>query len=518
MGFNSPCYQYCIDVSWRWRKLENLVHAIRIADMAAGDAMTRDWSSLDGRQRTVESYCKVNRKQTPHKRIRKKRVIPVPTPRVPPTHPLGGLDAAGVLNYQGQEGGCETIDKVCSGTPSDISDVSDRETSQPGRYQKHSSRLKKKCLVKKPIVTRGPPPIPSPPALQNSSQQVSALHQQMSSQFDDVFSPLSKPKMEGQFNIVHDDESSLDISSPRDVNSPMLGGLLKVKEGEKSSRRKEKQKAKADEKQVKRRQKEEKLKKLADKEKEREKKKTKHKTKLTTIHQPVLQDFVQSDENSIPLLLEKCVKFIEEEGLDSEGIYRVPGNRAHVDLLFHKFEEDPSLNIRDLDIPVNAVATALKDFFSKRLPPLLTQDMMAELEDISGGWITMRDERSRYLRAAILKSDVISVVLELSTMVQEKPTPANPTEIQTSIFLSSSVELNMTSALPNYATEAACHNKNFLNLDENSAVCGELRNAEILADVMNNRNNIASSDEEREQTELPEKPNSTSTQALDHIE
>ncbi|CAG2056693.1 unnamed protein product [Timema podura] len=43
----------------------------------------------------------------------------------------------------------------------------------------------------------------------------------MSSQFDDVFSPLSKPKMEGQFNIVHDDESSLDISSPRDVNSPM---------------------------------------------------------------------------------------------------------------------------------------------------------------------------------------------------------------------------------------------------------------------------------------------------------
>nr|CAD7599562.1 unnamed protein product [Timema genevievae] len=360
--------------------------------------------------------------------------------------------------------------QVCSGTPSDISDVSDPETSQPGRYQKHSSRLKKKCLVKKPIVTRGPPPIPSPPALQNSSQQVSALHQQMSSQFDDVFSPLSKPKMEGQFNIVHDDESSLDISSPRDVNSPMthcftenlevsgieprnsgsvarnsddhytteLGGLLKVKEGEKSSRRKEKQKAKADEKQVKRRQKEEKLKKLADKEKEREKKKTKHKTKLTTIHQPVLQDFVQSDENSIPLLLEKCVKFIEEEGLDSEGIYRVPGNRAHVDLLFHKFEEDPSLNIRDLDIPVNAVATALKDFFSKRLPPLLTQDMMAELEDIS----------------ELGRLNIQEVNLHLRGGRVEKPPPDPPTEIRTSISPSSAVELNTTSVLANYATKA----------------------------------------------------------------
>lgn len=37
--------------------------------------------------------------------------------------------------------------------------------------------------------------------------------------------------------------------------------------------------------------------------------------------------------------MEKCVRLIENEGLDSEGIYRVPGNRAHVDLLFQKFDE-----------------------------------------------------------------------------------------------------------------------------------------------------------------------------------
>lgn len=41
----------------------------------------------------------------------------------------------------------------------------------------------------------------------------------------------------------------------------------------------------------------------------------------------------------MPLFMEKCVRFIESEGLDSEGIYRVPGNRAHVDLLFQKFDE-----------------------------------------------------------------------------------------------------------------------------------------------------------------------------------
>lgn len=37
-----------------------------------------------------------------------------------------------------------------------------------------------------------------------------------------------------------------------------------------------------------------------------------------------------------------------------------------------------------MDIPVNAVATALKDFFSKRLPPLFEEDIMSELEDIAG--------------------------------------------------------------------------------------------------------------------------------------
>ena len=52
-----------------------------------------------------------------------------------------------------------------------------------------------------------------------------------------------------------------------------------------------------------------------------------------------LDDFVTSPENPIPIFLEKAITFIEKEGLDAEGLYRVPGNRAHVDLLFQKFDE-----------------------------------------------------------------------------------------------------------------------------------------------------------------------------------
>lgn len=45
---------------------------------------------------------------------------------------------------------------------------------------------------------------------------------------------------------------------------------------------------------------------------------------------------------------------------------------------------DPNIDLESLDIPVNAVATALKDFFSKKFPPLLDEASMAQLEDIAG--------------------------------------------------------------------------------------------------------------------------------------
>ena len=55
--------------------------------------------------------------------------------------------------------------------------------------------------------------------------------------------------------------------------------------------------------------------------------------------QPSMDDFRASVDNPIPVFLEKAINFIEKEGLDAEGLYRVPGNRAHVDLLFQEFEK-----------------------------------------------------------------------------------------------------------------------------------------------------------------------------------
>lgn len=55
-------------------------------------------------------------------------------------------------------------------------------------------------------------------------------------------------------NFLHDDESSLDVSSPREINSPSFGLLSKSKDSQdKLTKKRDKQRAKEDEKNEKRR-------------------------------------------------------------------------------------------------------------------------------------------------------------------------------------------------------------------------------------------------------------------------
>ena len=118
------------------------------------------------------------------------------------------------------------------------------------------------------------------------------------------------------------------------------GGTTEHDRDPSTQRRRDKAKAKEDEKLEKRRLKEEeRQRREREKEKEREKKRNQKQNKKLEKSVPTLEDIVQAEGRLIPLFLEKCVRFIEEEGLDSEGIYRVPGNRAHVDILFQKLEE-----------------------------------------------------------------------------------------------------------------------------------------------------------------------------------
>ena len=131
--------------------------------------------------------------------------------------------------------------------------------------------------------------------------------------------------------------------------------------GGKSEKELEKQKRKLD-KEFKQRQKDMERKKIKDEkkkakeEKERKdleakekKREAKAKIKANSVQvSATLEDFRTSADNPIPLFLEKALTFIEKEGLDAEGLYRVPGNRAHVDLLFQKFDEGKIIFVQSL--------------------------------------------------------------------------------------------------------------------------------------------------------------------------
>ncbi|XP_069168240.1 rho GTPase-activating protein 190 isoform X13 [Procambarus clarkii] len=315
--------------------------------------------------------------------------------------------------------------QVVSGSASDDSEATDREdpAASHSKYkpQKRSVQFKKKTggregvAVRPPVVPPLPPthPPPHPPTSHPRMGLAATPHHNplsypMAAQLPpdtDLFSPSFAPgKLEGDhmYRVIPEDDSSIEVSSPRDQQSPILPpGAPARKETDKTARRKQekirsREEARQREEERKRAKDEEKMKKAAEKEKEREKKKAaKGSTKGSTKGppQPTLEDFVQSPERSVPLFLEKCVYFIEVEGLDSEGIYRVPGNKVHVEQLTTKFKEDNAVDFAELDIPVNAAATALKDYL-KQLPPLLPQIQLMELTTIA----SIGDRSLRLLR------------------------------------------------------------------------------------------------------------------------
>lgn len=104
-------------------------------------------------------------------------------------------------------------------------------------------------------------------------------------------------------------------------------------------------------------------------------------------------------DDGIPLFIKRCIEFIEFEGLDAEGLYRVPGNRAHVDAFVQKFKDNPNMSIVESDVPVNAVATALKDFLSKKWGPIIPLNQMNELTELSN--IPEKEKRIEAVRDLI---------------------------------------------------------------------------------------------------------------------
>lgn len=85
-----------------------------------------------------------------------------------------------------------------------------------------------------------------------------------------------------------------------------------------------------------------------------------------------LEKFIQSSGQPVPLVVESCIRFINLNGLQHEGIFRVSGAQARISEIRDAFErgEDPlekGCTVHDLD----SVAGVLKLYFRSLEPPTL---------------------------------------------------------------------------------------------------------------------------------------------------
>ncbi|XP_064115553.1 rho GTPase-activating protein 21-A-like isoform X9 [Macrobrachium nipponense] len=91
-----------------------------------------------------------------------------------------------------------------------------------------------------------------------------------------------------------------------------------------------------------------------------------------------LEDCPQSPENDfVPLLVALCISVIETRGLQTQGIYRIPGNKAAVTHLTEMLNKGPKAI--DYSDPrwsdVNVISSMLKQFFQKLPDPLFTCEL-----------------------------------------------------------------------------------------------------------------------------------------------
>jgi len=89
--------------------------------------------------------------------------------------------------------------------------------------------------------------------------------------------------------------------------------------------------------------------------------------------------------DSIPLIVELCVGIVEARGLESVGVYRVPGNSVAVNSLTESLNKgfdclntsDPRWN------DVNVISSLMKSFFRKLPDPLVTSEFYGALIEAS---------------------------------------------------------------------------------------------------------------------------------------
>ncbi|KAL7410136.1 hypothetical protein BDY24DRAFT_187759 [Mrakia frigida] len=131
-----------------------------------------------------------------------------------------------------------------------------------------------------------------------------------------------------------------------------------------------------------------------------------------------LQDYafargISGNTNAVPILVEKCIKAIEERGLDAEGLYRISPRLATVQNLIHKIEIDEEKFEFARTEEIYTIAAILK-LYLRRLPePLFRWSLQERVaftkerdDHIANGFLVLRAKLKRLppIHVATLKA------------------------------------------------------------------------------------------------------------------
>ncbi|KAI1726314.1 rhoGAP domain-containing protein [Ditylenchus destructor] len=104
----------------------------------------------------------------------------------------------------------------------------------------------------------------------------------------------------------------------------------------------------------------------------------------------------------LPVFLTKCLEFIESNGgMEMEGLYRVPGNQSQVAELEKAFRKSDKVDLRSINIPVHATATALKKFLDGLQEPLIPTKLDESPTSVSRNITECQEGRITRLRQAV---------------------------------------------------------------------------------------------------------------------
>lgn len=108
----------------------------------------------------------------------------------------------------------------------------------------------------------------------------------------------------------------------------------------------------------------------------------------------------------VPLLVEECIKAVEQRGLDYEGIYRKSGGAAQTRAIQLAFEQGDKADLCNEDEynDVCAITSVLKQYFRELPNPLLTFECYQELIDISSKLFLKKNDKNHVYLASLKNS------------------------------------------------------------------------------------------------------------------